>query len=127
MRMQTTLPVTLILAVAFGTIGPTLAQTKNPVHTLKCWEGGNRLEFSFDGKGNATLTQLAGPAITLFEDLKDPQWTVRTVSENGVPRIHIANKHGALLSIYVARKTLGQLTWNNPAGSKADVLCDVDS
>ncbi len=127
MRMYTSLSVTLILAVTFGSIGPALAQTKNPVRTLKCWEGGNRLEFSLDDKGNATLTQLVGPEITLFEDLKDPEWTVRTVLENGVPRIHIANKHGALLSIYAARKTLGQLTWNNPAASKADVLCDVDS
>jgi hypothetical protein len=118
----------LITLASFAVCGPTgsaFTQTKEPIRNLKCWQGGNHLEFSFDGKGGATLTKIEGPAIVMFEDLKETEWSARTVVENGVASIHVANKRGALLSIYAARKTLGRLTWNNPPESKSDVICDM--
>lgn len=122
--VQKSVRVVAALAVVLSAFAAAAQAPAPSKRALTCEEGVNRIEFLLDGKG-ATLTRIEGPEITRFPDLAEREWTVQVVQEDGVLKFHIANARGALMSIVIAPKTLGRMTWNNPPDSKADFLCEI--
>lgn len=118
--MKASFPILLLTLAASAASAQTGAGAAPTV--VACQDGLNHLDFAFDGKGGATLTRLEGPEITRFPDLAPRDWRVRLVREDGAPRFHIENARGARLSIDTGL-AVGRLTWNEPRGAKADLVC----
>ncbi len=115
-----------IALASYGTANALPPPGKTRPTAMVCYEGKNRMTFTFDGKGGAKLARIVGSEITLFADLKEPDWTVRPVLEQGGLKLRVANARGAVLFIpFIAEKTYAHITWNDPPNSKVDMLCDI--
>ncbi|MFC2251812.1 hypothetical protein ACETRX_19420 [Labrys portucalensis] len=126
-RWRPLLAKTTLLAIVGACWVQSVCADQPPQRTMICREGGNAMEFVLDGKGTAKLKKTTGLALLLFPDLREEDWTVKVVLEQGVYGLQVANSRGALLSIpSIAAKTIGRMTWNHPENSKVDLLCDIN-